>query len=158
MPDMPELDQKNVGRGERWVLAQIILLILILFAPLISRAVSGFGQLAGIALGGLGLLMVLLSASSLRASFTIFPRPKMYGALSRSGLYAIVRHPMYGGVLLCALGWSLFHGSVLALFLTLGLGVFFDRKAAREEMWLAQKYPDYAQYQKQVRKLIPWLY
>jgi protein-S-isoprenylcysteine O-methyltransferase Ste14 len=35
---------------------------------------------------------------------------------------------------------------------------FFDRKAAKEEQWLEERHPDYADYARKVKKLIPWVY
>jgi len=69
-----------------------------------------------------------------------------------------VRHPIYFGLLLAALGISLFTLSPLRLLLTLLLGVFFDCKATREEKWLLERYPGYPAYQAKVRKLVPYLY
>lgn len=46
--------------------------------------------------------------------------------------------------------------------LTLGyaaaLFIFFDIKSRREEMWLKEKYADYAAYQMRVHRLIPFIY
>jgi protein-S-isoprenylcysteine O-methyltransferase Ste14 len=36
--------------------------------------------------------------------------------------------------------------------------VFFDLKARKEEIWLKHQFPDYENYQSQVKKLIPWIY
>jgi protein-S-isoprenylcysteine O-methyltransferase Ste14 len=69
-----------------------------------------------------------------------------------------VRHPIYTGLVLGALGWSFFRGSWLGLLLTAVLGVFFDRKAAREELWLEEAFPEYHSYKHRVRKLLPWVY
>jgi protein-S-isoprenylcysteine O-methyltransferase Ste14 len=38
------------------------------------------------------------------------------------------------------------------------LAAFLDRKAAREERWLEEKFPDYPEYRRRVRKFIPFLY
>jgi len=38
------------------------------------------------------------------------------------------------------------------------LMVFFDLKARREERWLREEVPGYADYQKRVHRLIPFLY
>jgi protein-S-isoprenylcysteine O-methyltransferase Ste14 len=78
--------------------------------------------------------------------------------MADEGVYGIVRHPMYGGVTLAALGWSLFALSPLGVLLSMGLFAFFDRKAAQEEIWLAEKYPGYADYKQRVKKLIPFVY
>lgn len=149
------------GRGELWVLGQVILLGLIVLAPILSHQVPGadglfrlagiLSWLAGLAVGGLSLL-------HLGDNLTIFPRPIENGVLTQRGVYGLVRHPMYLGVCLTALGWSLFLTSPLAVALTVVLGLFFDRKASREEIWLQDKYADYPAYRQQVRKLIPWIY
>jgi protein-S-isoprenylcysteine O-methyltransferase Ste14 len=35
---------------------------------------------------------------------------------------------------------------------------FFDLKSRREEVWLRERYADYASYSSRVRKLIPFVY
>ncbi|MFN7210957.1 MAG: isoprenylcysteine carboxylmethyltransferase family protein, partial [Aggregatilineales bacterium] len=59
---------------------------------------------------------------------------------------------------LVAFGWSLWQTSLVALALSLALCLFFDRKAAQEERWLQAQYPEYAEYRRRVKKLIPFLY
>lgn len=151
------------NRGELWVVAQLVLLGGIFLAPFLDdgwpiAGLNPLSRVAGLFAGLAGLALVALAAGSLNASFTIFPRPKDNGVLSQSGVYGIVRHPMYGGVILAALGWSLFWISPLGAILTIALGLFFDRKAHQEEIWLQERYPEYARYRKRVRKLIPWVY
>jgi protein-S-isoprenylcysteine O-methyltransferase Ste14 len=69
-----------------------------------------------------------------------------------------VRHPIYTGVIFAALGWSIVNWSWLAIVITVVLGVFFDRKAAHEEVMLKAKFPTYAAYKQRVKKLIPFVY
>ena len=69
-----------------------------------------------------------------------------------------VRHPIYSGVLLTALGACLISGSWLALAFWLALCVLLDLKSRREELWLAERHPEYTEYLKQTRKFVPWLY
>ncbi|MEP7285310.1 MAG: isoprenylcysteine carboxylmethyltransferase family protein [Chloroflexota bacterium] len=158
-------DKKESGRGEIWVLIQLVFLAAIALSPLLlsnvlvwSESLKLPGLIVGVILGISGLLLILWSATNLGSSLTIFPRPKADGTLTQHGVYGIVRHPMYGGVLLAVLGWSLLTANTPALILSVLLGVFFDRKAQREEIWLMQQYPDYASYRQRVRKLIPFLY
>jgi protein-S-isoprenylcysteine O-methyltransferase Ste14 len=78
--------------------------------------------------------------------------------LVTTGIYRIVRHPLYSGVVFIAIAysgwqWSLIHGIGAMVFL-----IFFDLKARKEEIWLKHKFPDYENYQSQVKKLIPWIY
>jgi protein-S-isoprenylcysteine O-methyltransferase Ste14 len=152
-------------QGAAWALGQLILLVLILLVPVQidglpgwPESLRGMSVVAGLLVGAAGILLLILSGLQLGANLTIFPRPKADGSLTQSGVYAFVRHPMYSGVLLVALGWTLLRTSIPGLILTLVLGLFFDRKARREEVWLVEKYPDYGAYRKRVRKLIPWVY
>src|SRR5258706_16144229 len=137
------------GRGEVWVVAQLVLIAAIFLAPPsdewpdLLRALS---TLLGLIIGIVGLAVVGLSAARLGNSLTIFPRPLEDGKLTRSGIYGIVRHPMYLGVILGTLGWVVLRTSTLGLTLILVLGVLLDAKARREEIWLSEKYPDYGEY------------
>jgi len=38
------------------------------------------------------------------------------------------------------------------------LFLLFDAKARREERWLVEKFPSYADYQRRVRTLVPFVY
>ena len=38
------------------------------------------------------------------------------------------------------------------------LFLLFDAKARREEAWLVEKFPSYAEYRRRVRKLVPFVY
>ena len=78
--------------------------------------------------------------------------------LVEAGAYRLVRHPIYGGLILGAAGWALLRGSLGALVGAAALLVFFDLKRRREEAWLASRYPGYAAYRARTRRLIPWIY
>ena len=80
------------------------------------------------------------------------------GRLVEDGVFGLVRHPMYGGLVIAALGWGLVMASPTALAGALVLGVFFDLKSRREEAWLAEQFAGYAAYRRRTRRLIPWLY
>lgn len=158
------MNTQRTGRGEGWVVAQMILLAAIGVAPQIDplgRWGGVVGQMSR-PLGGVvafgGAALAALSVLQLGSNLTPFPRPVAGGQLVRTGAYALVRHPIYTGLILLAIGWSLLRGSSLALVLALGLIVFFDQKARREEQWLVDVYPEYKEYRAKVRKLIPWLY
>jgi protein-S-isoprenylcysteine O-methyltransferase Ste14 len=113
-------------------------------------------------LGGVLLLMggLLALAGLLRLgpNLSVLPHPVDNAELVRSGAYGLVRHPIYSGILLGALGWALLWGSWLALGLALVGVVFFDLKSRREERALVARFPDYAAYQRQVKKLFPFIY
>lgn len=78
--------------------------------------------------------------------------------LIQSGPYAIVRHPIYSGLLLAILGTALVQGnlrSLLALPLaTLGWGF----KLRLEESFMAQQFgPAYLDYKRRVKALVPFV-
>lgn len=114
-------------------------------------SVAGVCGLIGVIFCGKGLL-------DLGKNLTPLPYPKTEGELVTTGIYQWVRHPLYSGLIFAAFGWTIFQGSLSHLILTLIWLVFFDIKARREEAWLTEKYPQYADYQKQVKKLIPGVY
>jgi protein-S-isoprenylcysteine O-methyltransferase Ste14 len=74
------------------------------------------------------------------------------------GIYGVVRHPIYAGIILAAVGWGLVTASPAALAVAAGIGVFFDLKSRREEAWLVEAYPAYDEYRRRVRKLLPFIY
>ena len=81
---------------------------------------------------------------ALGRNLTPFPKPIEGGTLVTSGVYGIVRHPIYTGLILGTLGWGVFRSSLLGIALAVLLFVFFDLKSRREERWLAEAYPGYA--------------
>ena len=104
---------------------------------------------AGIALAG---------ALALGRNLTPFPKPTEQAQLVRHGIYAIIRHPLYTSVISVSIGWALVWQSWPALLVAVTLIPFFHAKVRYEECWLRQKFPEYADYEKRVRRFIPWLY
>lgn len=155
--------QNFTGRGGWWVLAQIPLLIITYLIPLwFGRAVP-LEQLdlvsgAGLILLGVGILQSAAGVVALGRFLTPFPCPVEHGVLRTNGAYSLVRHPIYAGILFTAVGWSLYRFSITGLAFDVLLFVFFDRKAAREERWLIERFPGYEAYRQRVRKLIPGIY
>lgn len=150
-------------RGEWYVLVQGILMILVLAAPGFDRlAWGGPWSMASVVAGDLlivaGIILGVAGAVGLGRNLTPLPRPKEDGTLVEGGAYALVRHPIYSGLALAAVGWGLLWRSPATLVLAAGLLVFFDIKSRREEIWLAKAFPGYAAYQRRVKKLIPYVY
>ena len=112
----------------------------------------------GVVLGLVGGILTLAGAVQLGSNLTPFPRPKTDATLIRSGAYGIVRHPIYGGLILMSFGWALFVRGDLTLLYALALLVLLDAKARREERWLIVKFGNYSDYKRRVRRLIPFLY
>jgi protein-S-isoprenylcysteine O-methyltransferase Ste14 len=151
--------------GEWYVVSQFVLFALVVFGP---KTLPGLPQWAapwsiagivlGIILGMVGMLLILAGLLNLGRNLTAVPHPKENAFLVQTRAYAIVRHPIYSGILLSAFGWGFLNNSLLTLLYALILFLFFDIKSRREEQWLCDKFPNYDAYQKRVRKLIPLVY
>lgn len=151
----------GTGRGGGWVAAQAVLLLAIAAVGVLAPGwTSGPRPALAIAGAALALAGVVLAAAGMRhlgSSLTPFPAPLEGGELREGGVYALVRHPIYGGILLTALGWSLLT-SAWALVPTAMLAVLFEGKRRREERWLVEHYPGYPAYRSAVpRRFIPFV-
>jgi len=149
------------GRGGWWVVAQALVLLAALVLAPATRAAAGFDRAAQF----LGVLLVLgggaLAAAGLRAlgsALTPYPRPRDGAGLVTRGAYRYMRHPIYSGIVLAAFGWALAWLSVPGFVFGVAVALFFDRKAAREEAWLRECFPEYAAYARRVRRFVPGVY
>jgi protein-S-isoprenylcysteine O-methyltransferase Ste14 len=74
----------------------------------------------------------------------------------QTGPYALVRHPIYSGLILALLGTALSRGTVQAFLGFAFILAAFLRKLTLEENWLRSHFgTEYELYQKRVRALIP---
>ena len=140
-------------RGEYWVLAQTILSIGFILLPVYPAVILDnlppiWQYLRWGLMGVCGLISIvffLTGSVELGTNLTPLPHPKTDGNLVTTGIYRIVRHPLYSGVIFIAIAysgwqWSLVHGIGAMVFL-----IFFDLKARKEEIWLKHKFPDFRQ-------------
>lgn len=75
--------------------------------------------------------------------------------LVQDGPYAVVRHPIYFGFLVAAVGMVLVLGEVRGLVLLLGIEVLL-KKMGHEESILRATFPDhYPEYERRVKRLLP---
>jgi len=153
------------ARGEWYVVVQLVLFVLIGFGPRTLPGLPAWNAPWTTIGTWLGLAMMLAGGAlaaggllKLGNSLTALPYPKDGSQLVDEGPYAIVRHPIYSGLILGAFGWGLWLHAWLTLVFAFGLFVLFDLKLRREERWLCERYPEYADYQKRVKKLVPWVW
>lgn len=152
------------GSGVGFVVIQAILLVVLFFGPVRLNAGEACGvqntllQWIGYAIFSLGIGIALIAAFHLGKNLTPLPRPKENAELVQTGLYRLVRHPIYFGVIVLALGWGLIQQTMLVWVYVLILIIFFDIKSHKEEKWLTERFSNYKEYQGRVRKLIPWIY
>jgi protein-S-isoprenylcysteine O-methyltransferase Ste14 len=104
-----------------------------------------------------GLVVAVAAATGLGSSLTANPAPLPDATMKADGVYAVVRHPIYAGLLQVALGIALITGP-WALLPAFALVVVLDLKRRVEEDFLGRMYPGYADYRAQVRwALVPGL-
>ena len=149
-----------VQRGGLLVLGQGVLLCAVVAGGVFCRD-QWHGHL--ITLSGAFLLLIaagcgLAGTASLGRNLTPFPKPSASSTLVQTGIYGFIRHPLYTAVFCGSIGWALVWRSWPALLAALALGPFFDAKARREERWLRQKFAEYSDYEKKVRRFVPWIY
>ena len=145
-------------RGEAWVIAQFLLLLTMAVLPPTGPTLPVGLHFLAWPIGFSGLILMGVGAVALGSSLTVLPQPKPDGRFVAQGIYRVVRHPIYDGVILLALGWAVWRTSLLHLALTAILALFFQAKARREEEWLIERFPEYADYRRRVRAFIPWIY
>lgn len=152
-------------RGEGWVIGQFVLFAAIGvlglpgLASLPPATVAGWTALvvglgliaAGVLLGGMGVL-------ALGPRITALPRPRSDAELVESGVYRLIRHPIYVGVALAGIGWAIAMTSLPSLVAAAVLVTWFDLKARREEAWLLEHFVGYAAYRSRTRRFVPWIY
>ena len=152
-------------RGEWYVVVQFAIIVLIAFGP---RTWSGwppwnfpegpFVLSVGVACLLGGGVVALAGVAKVGQALTPLPYPKADAVLQETGVYRYVRHPMYSGVLLGALGWALVHRGWLTLGYAAVGWAFLELKVRREERWLVERFPGYREYRQRVAKFVPFVY
>lgn len=154
------LTSKDLGsRREFYVVPQFILGLSILTGnlPFYTGAVS---TLFGPVIFALGVLVMGLAMKEMSGSFTAYPVPvpkEKGGDLIRSGIFSIIRHPVYAGNLCCFIGFSVITESSMRLLLTAFYYVYMEMKSQQEEEEMLKLFGEqYDGYKQQVQgKFIP---
>jgi protein-S-isoprenylcysteine O-methyltransferase Ste14 len=97
----------------------------------------------------------LWSLAYLRRSLSIIPEARR---LTTGGPYAIVRHPLYLFEITAAIGALMIGGGVIS---TASFAVFVGMQMVRaryEEKLLGSAFPEYADYARRTRRLIPFVW
>lgn len=145
-------------RGGWWVVAQFALFGLILLALTQNRTPEDYLLVVGWALVGAAVLLAGSGLWMIRDQLTALPAPRHGAVLLDRGPFSLVRHPIYGGLILGFLGLAIRGGNPLAALLALLLVPFFWAKTEHEERLLAARLPEYDDYRRRVpRRFLPWI-
>jgi protein-S-isoprenylcysteine O-methyltransferase Ste14 len=118
---------------------------------------AGIGW-AGLCLTAAGCAFAVWARAWLGPNWSATVTRKQDHEFVRSGPYAVVRHPIYAGLLLAILGTALALGEVRALLAIALAFVGWFTKARTEERFLVQEFGDrYLRYRGQVKQLIPFI-
>lgn len=145
---------KDIG----FVVIQLILFTAILFDfRLFSLNLGKTVRTVAVIVFLLGGLMTALSLLNLSRNLSPFPSPKQNSNLVSTGLYKYIRHPIYTGIIIAGLGFSVYTSSAYRLAVTLLLLILFYFKSKYEEKKLMEVFSDYAGYMKQTGRFLPKL-
>ena len=142
--------------GYGWVVVQIALFVLYGLALAWGASASwGVWRWLGALLALLGAWVGLAALRMHGRKLTPLPEPNPALGLQRTGVYAVIRHPMYTGLLLSAFGLATLLQKPLAIVGATALTAFFNLKAREEERRLQRNYPEYADYQRATGRFLP---
>jgi protein-S-isoprenylcysteine O-methyltransferase Ste14 len=153
-------------RGNRWVIAALALIgVLAAFLPALTDR-KEFWTLDGDAIRWLGVVL-FAAGGALRLWPVVVLGNRFSGlvaiqpghTLVTSGVYGVIRHPSYLGLLVNTLGWVLAFRSGVGLVITaLIIPPLLARIRAEERLLHSQFGAEYDAYRARTSRLIPGLY
>jgi protein-S-isoprenylcysteine O-methyltransferase Ste14 len=144
----------DLQKGKRLVFIQFGLIIMLALFP-DDMNVDPALEYLGIAMLALGLVLLFAGFKGLGKSLTANPVPNEDGVLVTKGIYRIVRHPIYLGLLIITLGLVVSSGEWAQIIVWAALAVLLTYKMRWEEVLLKAKYKGYADYMAKVPAIIP---
>ena len=99
----------------------------------------------------IGLIIIFIAVRDLGSNLSPLPRPKVNSNLTTSGIYSIMRHPMYYSLILISLGIFVSKLSFYYLALTISLILIIKIKIILEEKYLTNKFRNYFTYKDKVK-------
>lgn len=141
-----------------FVSIQFLLFVLYCFPVAVGTfQIHPFFEYSGLLLAAIGALIIVFAVLQLNNNLTAFPTPKEDGTLIQTGIYKVVRHPIYTGIILGAIGLGCFTGSGWKVSVGIALWILFFVKSTYEEKLLSTQYADYEGYRQRTGRFFPFL-
>jgi protein-S-isoprenylcysteine O-methyltransferase Ste14 len=153
-------------RGNRWVTAALSVIgFLEAFVPAYTDRIDFWTidgdtvRWLGVALFALGGAFRLWPVFVLGHRFSGLVAIQPGHRLVTDGIYGVIRHPSYLGLLVTSLGWALAFRSGVGLLLTLASTIVVLGRISAEEKLLASHFgAEYEAYRRRTARLIPGIY
>jgi protein-S-isoprenylcysteine O-methyltransferase Ste14 len=157
---------KREDRGNRWVFYSLSATILLLpwLPPLSERlswwTVDGEGaRYAGAVIFLLGAAVRTAAVATLRHRFSGLVAIQEQHELQTTGLYSVVRHPAYVGLVAIVAGWALLFRSGPGLILAAAVTALLLVRIGSEERLLASEFgAEYEAYRRRTWRLVPFVF
>jgi protein-S-isoprenylcysteine O-methyltransferase Ste14 len=106
-----------------------------------------------------GVMFAIWARATLGRNWSGIVTIKQNHELIRTGPYALVRHPIYTGLLFALLGTTIFDGQIRTLILIVAVLSVFTHKMKIEEQFMTAHFgSQYASYRQKTKALLPFLW
>lgn len=148
----------NKTIGNLLVLGQFLFIGILFLTPAeAAYSLTGEVEVALAVVSLLGVAVLMVSFVNLGKSLTANPVPLENATLRTSGLYSVVRHPIYLGLIMLAVSAATQKGGWIHMASAISLIFLLSFKARFEETMLLAKFSGYAAYAAKVGRMIPFL-
>ena len=152
----PQFDRGEVRTARWFVTGQFVLIALVAVLPGSDHwPTPPWLRWACAAGAALGVAIMLLGGTALGRGLTAVPIPNRHAVLRTGGLYRVVRHPIYTGLLLTVGSFTVAAGSWWRAVAFGALIVLITFKARWEEVRLARAFAGYPRYAARTPRFVP---